>query len=299
MAASAEIQPTTPPDLDQPKQSAVTLEALNIPEITRGKEIDLTGQVAIVTGGTSGIGRAIALKYAWHGADVVVNSRGSKPDEAREVVELIQRMGRKGLYIPGDVSYPGDPNSEDPEKKQSTAEKIVKQTIAEFGKVDILVNNAGTTRDDLIMRMKDEDWNTVMDTTTKGTFLMSRAVLRQMMRQRSGRIINMSSIVSQVGNAGQANYSAAKGAVDAFTRSFAAEVGSRNITVNSIAPGWVETPLTRKYTAEQKQVFDSRRAIPTEITPEDIAETALFLASDRARLISGSIINVDAGTVRR
>ena len=220
----------------------------------------LNGKVALVTGASRGIGREIALELAREGADVVVNYAGSEA-KAKEVVQEIIAMGRKSFSIQANIS-----SSED-------VQKMVDETIQQFGKLDILVNNAGITRDQLLMRMKESDWDDVMNTNLKGVFLCTKAVTRQMMKQRSGRIINISSIVGFSGNAGQANYVAAKSGVIGLTKTAARELAARGITVNAVAPGYIATDMTEQLPEEVKaemlkQIPLARIGEPKEIYPE-------------------------------
>lgn len=260
---------------------------LRPPEITRGKEIDLTGQVAIVTGGSHGIGRAIALKLGYHGAAVVINSTERSTEQAQEVLSELEALNATCAWVSGDI------------REAQTAEAVAKHTIDEFGQIDILVNNAGTTRDNLLMRMSETEWDEVIDTNLKGPFLMSRAVIKQMMmRQRHGSIINVSSISGQIGAPGQVNYSASKGGLEAMTAALAAEAASRNVRVNAVAAGFVDTPLTETLSDKQREAILSLQPLPGRIVPEDIAEAVLVLASDRSQMVTGQVYNVDGGTVR-
>lgn len=193
--------------------------------------MNLAGKVALVTGGSRGIGRAIALTLAEHGADVAINYAGNTA-AAEEVAAAIEKLGRKALLVQGSVA---DTNG---------VADIVGRVVKELGRLDILVNNAGITRDGLLMRMKEADWDDVMNTNLKGVFNCSKAVLRTMMKQKGGRIVNMASVVGEMGNAGQANYASAKAGVIGFTKSLAKEVASRNITVNAVAPGFIATDMT-------------------------------------------------------
>jgi len=242
--------------------------------------MDLSNKVAIVTGSGQGIGREIALKLAQVGATVVVNDLG---DSAKNVAEEIKGMGRQGMAILGDVSSTAD------------VTRLVDETVAAYGKVDILVNNAGIARDQLLLRMSDEEWDKVLSVNLKSVFLCTRAVLRHMLRARSGRIISISSIVGITGNAGQANYSAAKAGIIGFTRSIAQEVGSRGITVNAIAPGFIETEMTRKLPEKQREELSSRIPLGRFGTPRDIAEAVSFLASEEAGYITGHVLSVNGG----
>ena len=244
--------------------------------------MDLSERVAIVTGGGRGIGRAIALKLAEVGATVVVNDVGdSAPAEG--VAGEIRQMGRESLVVLADVS-------QSPE-----VAGLVDNTVEEYGKVDILVNNAGITRDQLIIRMSDDEWDKVLGINLKGVFLCSKAVLRPMMRQRWGRIINISSIVGLIGNAGQANYASAKAGIIGLTRTIAKEVASRGITANAIAPGFIDTAMTQQLPEERKQELMNQVPLGYLGTPRDVAEVVAFLASEEARYITGQVLTVDGG----
>ena len=244
----------------------------------------LVGKVALVTGGSRGIGRAIALKLAENGADVAINYAGNTA-AAEEVKAAIEQMGRKALLIQCSVA------------DTDGVQAMVNQVVKELGRLDILVNNAGITRDGLMMRMKEADWDDVMNTNLKGVYNCSKAVMRTMMKQKSGRIVNMASVVGEMGNAGQANYAAAKAGVIGFTKSLAKEVASRGITVNAIAPGFIATDMTRVLSDDQKA--EMARTIPLGRAgqPEDVANAVLFLASEGAAYITGQVLNVDGGMV--
>ncbi|HEY3861586.1 MAG TPA: 3-oxoacyl-[acyl-carrier-protein] reductase [Verrucomicrobiae bacterium] len=243
----------------------------------------LANQTAVVTGAGRGIGRAIALKFAGAGADVVCVSRTM--DNAAKAAEEVRALGRKAWAHAVDVG--------DAAAVGAAAEKI----LAEPGKVDILVNNAGITRDGLLMRMSDEDWETVLNTNLKGAFLMSRAFSRAFAKQRSGRIINISSVIGLIGNAGQCNYAASKAGLLGLTMSMAREFGSRGITVNALAPGFIETDMTAALSAELKSELLKRVPLHSLGQAEDVAEGALFLAGPGARYITGQVLAIDGGMV--
>ncbi len=244
--------------------------------------MDLSGKTALVTGSARGIGRAIALKLAGAGVDVALN--GSRASEALDATaNEVRVLGRKVLAIAADVSAPEEVN------------RLVDAVVGEWGRLDILVNNAGVTRDGLVMRMTDEDWDTVLDTDLKSAFLCSRAVLRPMLKARSGRIINVASVIGLMGNPGQANYAAAKAGIFGLTKSLAKEVGSRGITVNALAPGYIQTRMTDVLDEKQKETIRARIPLSNLGTPEDVAEAAVFLASDGARYITGQVLAVDGG----
>jgi 3-oxoacyl-[acyl-carrier protein] reductase len=244
----------------------------------------LDGKVALVTGASRGIGREVALELARQGANVAVNYSGSEA-KANEVVDLIKELGRDAFAVQCDVS-----NSE-------AVTSMVKETIDRFGSLDILVNNAGITRDNLLMRMKEEEWDDVININLKGVFLVTKAVTRQMMKQRYGRIINVASIVGVSGNPGQANYVAAKAGVIGLTKTSAKELATRNITVNAIAPGFITTDMTDKLTEDVKS--EMLRVIPLARfgEPKDIAKVASFLASDDSGYMTGQTLHVDGGMV--
>jgi 3-oxoacyl-[acyl-carrier protein] reductase len=244
---------------------------------------DLTGKVALVTGGGRGLGRAIALALAQQGADVGVNFR-SNADSAAEVVAKIGAMGRSAIPIQGDTSA-----------GREACEAIVKATIDEFGKVDILVNNAGITRDNLMMRMDEEEWDSVIDTNLSGPFWMTRAIARPMLKARSGRIINMSSVAGRMGNVGQANYASAKAGLIGLTKSVARELASRGITCNAIAPGLIETELTAEIPAAAREFVINSTPLGYIGSVEDVAAAAVYFASDEARYVTGQVLGVDGG----
>ncbi len=245
-------------------------------------KLSLENKVAIVTGGSRGIGRAIALEFADRGAAVVVNYNKS-PESAEEVVKKIQEAGGKATAFQADVS----------DFKQ--AESLIKFAVETFGDLSILVNNAGITRDQLIMMMPESDWDAVINTNLKSTFNCSKAAVKHMMRKRTGRIINMASVAGQMGNPGQTNYSASKGGQIAFTKALAREVAARNITVNAIAPGFVDTEILDAMTPETLAAALKMVPLARKGQPEEIAFTASFLASDGAAYITGQVIGVDGG----
>jgi 3-oxoacyl-[acyl-carrier protein] reductase len=244
----------------------------------------LTGKVALVTGAGKGIGRAIALKLAQHGASIVINYRSSAK-EAEEVIEEIRNSGGKAEMVQGDVS-----NFED-------ADKVIKFAVLNFGRLDILVNNAGITKDTLLLRMKEEDFSKVLDVNLKGVFNCTKHASAVMLKQKSGRIINISSVVGLMGNAGQSNYAAAKAGILGFTKSIAKELGTRGITVNAIAPGFITTDMTEVLSDKVKEKLIENVPLKRLGSPEDVANLAAFLASDNASYITGQVINVDGGMV--
>lgn len=246
--------------------------------------MSLAGKVALVTGASRGIGRAIALTLAKNGADVAINFAGNVA-AAQEVADAITAMGRKALLVQGSVA------------DADGVQAIVKKVVAELGRLDILVNNAGITRDGLLMRMKTEDWDAVLETNLKGVYNCSKAVMRTMMKQKGGRIVNMASVVGETGNAGQCNYSAAKAGVIGFTKSLAKEVASRGITVNAVAPGFIATDMTKVLTDDQKAEMAKTIPLGRAGQPQDVANAVLFLVSDEAAYITGQVLNVDGGMV--
>jgi 3-oxoacyl-[acyl-carrier protein] reductase len=242
----------------------------------------LTDKIAIVTGGSRGIGRGIALELAKRGATIVVNYN-INADAANEVVEKITADGGKAMAFKADVG------------EEEGANALVKAAIEAYGKLDILVNNAGTTRDNLIMMMKPEDFDTVIKTNLRSTWLCSKAAVKSMMRKRYGRIINITSISGIAGNGGQTNYSASKAGIIGFTKSLAREVSSRNITVNAVAPGFVLTDLTKDLPPEMTSKLNENIPLGRWGAIEDVAYSTAFLASDEAAYITGHVLVVDGG----
>jgi len=243
----------------------------------------LTNQVAVVTGAGRGIGRAIALKFAAEGADVVCVSRTQENSE--KVAAEVRALGRKAWAVALDVS----------DSVAVTA--AVEQILKDAGKVDILVNNAGVTRDGLLMRMSDADWDAVLNTNLKGAFNVTKAFTRSFLKQRSGRIINVASVIGLIGNAGQCNYSASKAGLIGFTKSCARELASRGVTVNALAPGFIETDMTAVLNEEQKAGILKQVPLGMLGSTEDIAAAALYLAGPGARYVTGQVLVVDGGMV--
>jgi 3-oxoacyl-[acyl-carrier protein] reductase len=238
------------------------------------------GQVALVTGASRGIGRAIALALARAGAHVAIGYR-SRAEEAERVLAAVAEHGREAIVVPGDVADPAVPAT------------LVEAAIKRWGRLDILVNNAGITKDNLVMRMSEADWDAVIATNLKAPFLACKAALRPMLKQRYGRIVNVSSLAGVAGNAGQANYSAAKAGLIGLTRALAREVGSRNITVNAVAPGFIETEILAGLPADVLDRAREAAAIPRLGTPEDVAAAVLYLASPAASYVTGQVLGVD------
>jgi len=244
----------------------------------------LKGKTAVVTGASRGIGRAIALKLAKLGANVVVNYRNSV-DAVQEVVKEIEALGVKVLAVQCDIS------------SYSDVEFMMKKCIKEFGSLDILVNNAGITKDGLLLRMKEEDFDNVIDINLKGAFNCTKHVSAIMLKQRSGRIINISSVSGLIGNAGQVNYSSAKAGILGMTKAVAREFASRGVTCNAVAPGYIRTDMTDGLTEKVKDTIISTIPLKRLGMPEDVANAVAFLASEEASYITGQVINVDGGMV--
>lgn len=244
----------------------------------------LEGKVALVTGASRGIGKAIALLLAENGADVAVNFAGSTA--AAEVVAAeIEKMGRKAILVQGDVS------------QTEVCAEMVDKVVKELGHIDILVNNAGITRDTLLLRMKEEDWDAVLNTNLKGVFNCTKASVKYMAKQRSGAIVNISSVVALMGNAGQANYAAAKAGILGFTRSVAKEMAARGIRVNAVTPGFIKTDMTSVLSEKVVAAMEASIPLARLGEPDDIAKAVLFLVSDNAAYITGQTLHVDGGMV--
>jgi 3-oxoacyl-[acyl-carrier protein] reductase len=243
--------------------------------------MSLQGRVAIVTGAAQGIGRAIAETLAQAGADIVVGD--IDPGRSLETVNAVERLGRRALNVKVNVAEADDTKA------------MVEQVLKAWGKVDILVNNAGITRDGLLLRMKEEDWNLVLQVNLNGTFNCTKAVLQAMTKQRYGRIVNIASIVGVMGNAGQANYAASKAAVIGFTKTVGREYASRNVTVNAVAPGFIDTAMTHGLSADVKETLQKQIPLGRLGTPADIAAAVRFLVSEDAAYITGHVLHVNGG----
>ncbi len=246
------------------------------------EKIEFEGKVAVVTGASRGIGKAVALKLAEKGALVIINYNGSL-ERAKEVKKTIELNGQKAELYQCDIS------------DYSACQDFIKNVIEQFGRIDILVNNAGITKDNLLIKMSEEEFDGVLDTNLKGTFNCMRFTARQMIKQRSGRIINLSSVSGVMGNAGQANYSASKAGVIGLTKSAARELASRGITVNAVAPGFINTEMTEVLPDRVKELSCAQIPLGHFGEPEDIAEAVVFLASQKARYITGQVLGVDGG----
>jgi len=244
--------------------------------------MSLEGKIALITGSSRGIGAATAIKFAENGANIVINYN-SNYKKAEELAEKIKRFERKVICIKANVA------------NLSEVDNLIKKTLAEFNKIDILVNNAGITSDKLLLRMSEDNWDKVMSTNLKGTFNCTKSVIRHMLKKRSGKIINVSSVVGIMGNMGQSNYAASKAGIIGFTKSIAKEVGSRGINVNAIAPGYIETEMTKNLSEDIRN--EMLKSIPLSKfgNVEDVANLITFLASDAANYIHGQLINVDGG----
>jgi len=243
--------------------------------------LELAGKVALVTGAAQGIGKAIALLLAKNGAEVVVSDINL--EKAQETANEIQGMGRRSFAIKVNVTDLKD------------VERMVGAIVEQFGRIDILVNNAGITRDRLILRMTEEDWDAVLDVNLKGTFSCTKAVIRYMSKQKSGKIVSIASVSGEMGNPGQANYAASKAGVIGFTKTIAREFAGRGINVNAIAPGYIQTPMTDAVPEKAKE--ELKRMIPMERLgqPEDVAQAVLFLVSENSSYITGQVLNVNGG----
>jgi len=244
-------------------------------------KVELSGKVALVTGAAQGIGKAISLLLARSGAEVVVSDINL--EKAQETADEIQGLGRRSLAIQSNVADLKD------------VEQMVETIIEQFGRIDILVNNAGITRDRLILRMTEEDWDAVLDVNLKGTFNCTKAVIRHMSKHKSGKIVSIASVSGEMGNPGQANYAASKAGVIGFTKTIAREFAGRGINVNAIAPGYIQTPMTDAVPEKAKEAM--KQMIPMERLgqPEDVAQAVLFLVSDSSSYITGQVLNVNGG----
>jgi 3-oxoacyl-[acyl-carrier protein] reductase len=243
----------------------------------------LENQIAVVTGAGRGIGRAIALKFAAQGADIAAVDL--KTDFVQETVEEVRKLGRKAWAVAANVA------------EAASVEVAAEQILKEAGRVDILVNNAGITKDGLLMRMSEADWDAVLDINLKGTFLFTKAFSRAFVKQRSGRIVNIASVIGLIGNAGQCNYAASKAGVIGFTKSIARELASRGVTANAIAPGFIETKMTEALGPEARAGLLKQIPLASLGQPEDVAAAALFFASPAARYVTGQVLAVDGGMV--
>ncbi|HEY3379525.1 MAG TPA: 3-oxoacyl-[acyl-carrier-protein] reductase [Armatimonadota bacterium] len=247
--------------------------------------IDLTGQVALVTGSRRGLGKSIAMHLAEAGADIVINDITPGQEEAEATAAEIRAMGRRAIAICGDVS------------KSAEATQLIEQAWAEMGKIDILVNNAGITRDNLLIRMSDDEWESVININLSGAFYCTRAAAKRMMKARYGRIINIASVIGLMGNAGQTNYAASKAGIIGMTKSNAKELAARNITVNAIAPGFIVSAMTDKLSDEAKAKYVEAIPLGRLGTADDVANAVVLYASQLAAYTTGHVLNVDGGMV--
>ncbi len=247
--------------------------------------MELKGKVSIITGSGKGIGKAILLKLAENGSDVVINYMSQKSEIIEDIINQCSSFGVRAIAIKANVS------------NHDEAKDLIKKTVDEFGRIDILVNNAGITRDTLVMRMSEKDFDDVINTNLKGTFNCTKHVINYMIKQRSGSIVNISSVVGLTGNAGQSNYSSSKAGIIGFTKSCAKELGSRGITVNAVAPGFIETDMTDVLKEDLKQKMLDAIPLKRFGKPEDVASVVYFLCSSLAKYITGQVINIDGGMV--
>jgi 3-oxoacyl-[acyl-carrier protein] reductase len=248
----------------------------------KNKEMDFNGKTVIVTGSTRGLGKAIAEKFAILGANIVINGTSQT---VYQTEEEFREKGYRVSAVEGDISIP------------ETAQKLIETAVNTFGTVDVLVNNAGLTRDKLLMKMSVEDWEKVLDINLKGAFLCTKALSKLLMKKRSGTIINITSVVGIMGNAGQANYAASKAGLIGFTKSVAKELGAWGITCNAIAPGLIETDMSAQLSDEIKEKFIAMTPLKRAGTPSEVADAVCFLASEQARYITGQVIHIDGGMV--
>lgn len=244
--------------------------------------MNISGKKVIITGGSRGIGKEIALTLAKHGADIIINYSNS-PKKALEVVDMIKELGANAYAIKADIS------------KMDEASNLIKEAYDKFGNIDVLVNNAGITKDNLLMRMTEEEWDDVMAVNLKGTFNVTKSIIRKMMKQKSGSIINISSVVGITGNPGQCNYSASKAGIIGFTKSLAKEIGKKNIRVNAIAPGFIQTEMTDQLNEDLKKSYLNNIALNKFGNATDVANAVLFLSSDLSEYITGQTLVVDGG----
>ena len=278
---------TTQPEAGGAPKGAQNFRAEGrLPEITYSKEIDLTGKAAIVTGGSQGIGRYIVVKLAYHGADVIFNSRESSREQAEETVSVVRSFGGNAVYYPGDITL------------QETRSGLAQSAVDNFGRIDILVNNAGGPRDDLGIKMSEEDWDYAVGLNMKAPFFMTQAVLRQMSRQGGGQIINISSTAGAIGTPGQANYAGAKAGMEVSHRSLAREMAKRNIKINSISLGVVSTRLTEGLTEAQRQALYNMTTTKEDVGLEEVADLVAYIASGRLPSLTTQTIYLDGGSVK-